>query len=155
MASPFRPSTANASRPSFAKPAEVLGLIAYPLASGVSSVLATESGIVRTSQAPTAQSRRAWLTQMWVSPVNLFAKLGESKDIGLDVSAVTEADRQTLIRFGVDRYVKRHGLFGTPEECAARARTIRAAGVDEVAHLLDFGVPFDTVLDHMSYLDQF
>jgi hypothetical protein len=47
------------------------------------------------------------------------------------------------------------GLFGTPEECAARARTIRAAGVDEVAHLLDFGVPFDTVLDHMSYLDQF
>src|SRR5258705_8746467 len=55
MASPFRPSTANASRPSFAEPAEVLVLIAYPLASGVPSVLATESGIVRKSQAPTAQ----------------------------------------------------------------------------------------------------
>src|SRR5258706_11748770 len=55
MASPFRPSTANTSRPSFAKPVDVLVLIAYPLASGVPSVLATESGIVRKSQAPTAQ----------------------------------------------------------------------------------------------------
>jgi hypothetical protein len=28
-------------------------------------------------------------------------------------------------------------------------------GVDEVAHLLDFGVPFDTVLAQLEYLDKF
>jgi natural product biosynthesis luciferase-like monooxygenase protein len=87
--------------------------------------------------------------------MNLFAKLGQSQDIGFDVEKVTAADRQTLLRFGVERYIKRHGLFGTPAECAERALAMREAGVDEIAHLLDFGVDYGRVLDHLTYLDQF
>ena len=87
--------------------------------------------------------------------LGLFTKLTETQDIGLDINAVTEADRRALVRLGVDRYFKRHGLFGTPEQCAERARDIRSAGVNEMAHLLDFGVPFETVLQHLEDLDRF
>lgn len=71
-----------------------------------------------------------------------------------DLTGVTEADGRTPSG-SVDRYVQRHGLFGSPEGSAVRAEAIRAAGVDEIAHLLDFGVPFPRVPDHLEHLDRF
>jgi hypothetical protein len=95
------------------------------------------------------------LSEYLMRHMNLFSKLSQSQDIGLDVSAVTEAEPRTLLRVGVERYIKRHGLFATPEECAERALAIKEAGVDEIAHRLDFGVAYDRMLEHLEYIDRF
>jgi hypothetical protein len=36
--------------------------------------------------------------------------------------------------------------MGTPESCSRRLEEFEVAGVDEVACLIDFGIPFDDVL---------
>jgi alkanesulfonate monooxygenase SsuD/methylene tetrahydromethanopterin reductase-like flavin-dependent oxidoreductase (luciferase family) len=46
------------------------------------------------------------------------------------------------------------GLFGTPERCLAQLARLRAIDVDEIACLIDFGVPADEVLASLPLLDQ-
>ena len=53
-----------------------------------------------------------------------------------------------------ERYYETSGLFGTPAACARMAERCRDAGVDEIACLLDFGVPTEQVLASLPYLNQ-
>jgi natural product biosynthesis luciferase-like monooxygenase protein len=43
-------------------------------------------------------------------------------------------------------YLESRSLMGTPESCSRRLEEFEVAGVDEVACLIDFGIPFDDVL---------
>jgi hypothetical protein len=51
-------------------------------------------------------------------------------------------------------YYASSGLFGTVGQADAVVRSARAAGVDELACLIDFGVPEDQTLAGLEYLDQ-
>jgi natural product biosynthesis luciferase-like monooxygenase protein len=77
--------------------------------------------------------------------VDMDAKLHE----GLELS---EADREFLARRAAARFLGETSLIGTAETCAARARRFHAAGVDELACLIDFGVPFDEVMASLERL---
>jgi natural product biosynthesis luciferase-like monooxygenase protein len=57
------------------------------------------------------------------------------------VSAAADDDRAALVEHAVARYIKGASLIGTPEVCSKTAEEIFAAGVDEIACLIDFGVP--------------
>ena len=70
------------------------------------------------------------------------------------LEALSPADMETLLSFAFDRYYETSGLFGTPESCMAMVEQVRAAGVDEIACLIDFGVAADTVLAHLPYLNE-
>lgn len=67
---------------------------------------------------------------------------------------LSQTDMDMLLAYVFDRYYEFSGLFGTPESCMAMVECVRAAGVDEIACLIDFGVPAEAVLAHLPYLDQ-
>jgi len=88
------------------------------------------------------------------SHIELFAKLARSNDLKIDLNLVTEADKQTLAAMAFERYFSTHGLFGTPQTALPTVQRFSAAGVTEIACLVDFGVPADRVLAGLTHLDQ-
>jgi natural product biosynthesis luciferase-like monooxygenase protein/amino acid adenylation domain-containing protein len=75
---------------------------------------------------------------------------------GIDVRPedLSEADLDALLRHGLERYLRDGGLFGSPDSCAAMVDRVRELGVDEVAALIDFGVPVDAALRGVELLGQ-
>ena len=61
--------------------------------------------------------------------------------------------RERLIDLAVDRYLTTAGLIGSIDSAIATVERFRAAGVDELACLLDFGVPADDVISSLKHLD--
>lgn len=55
---------------------------------------------------------------------------------------------------GFERYFRTAGLFGTPESCAPLVRALQAAGADELACLVDFGVDSANVLAGLPRLNE-
>ena len=62
------------------------------------------------------------------------------------------ADFEALLDFSFERYYRTSGLFGTPETCVAIVDRLRAMQIDEIACLVDFGVPTDQVLQSLPHL---
>ncbi|MGE0221884.1 MAG: MupA/Atu3671 family FMN-dependent luciferase-like monooxygenase [Acetobacteraceae bacterium] len=67
--------------------------------------------------------------------------------------AMTEAQRDGIVRYAFERYTRSAALFGSPEECRPMLDRAAAAGVDEIACLIDFGVDESLVLDSLQHLD--
>jgi natural product biosynthesis luciferase-like monooxygenase protein len=74
------------------------------------------------------------------SSIDLWGR--ESASLG----GLDTARREEVVHLAFERYFCTAGLFGTPEDCAERVRAIQAAGVDEIACLVDFGVPRSRLL---------
>jgi natural product biosynthesis luciferase-like monooxygenase protein len=72
----------------------------------------------------------------------------------LDLEALSPDEREGVLDYGFERYYETSGLFGTPESCLARIDQLAAVGVDEIACLIDFGVPTDETLEHLEHLDR-
>jgi len=51
-------------------------------------------------------------------------------------------------------YFDTNTLMGTPAKCSRVIEQLLAAGVDEVACLVDFGVDADAVLGNLQYLNE-
>ena len=67
--------------------------------------------------------------------------------------AMTETQRGQLIDYAFLRYTKSAALFGSPTECRGMLDRAAAAGVDEIACLIDFGVEEGLVLEALEHLD--
>jgi natural product biosynthesis luciferase-like monooxygenase protein len=67
-------------------------------------------------------------------------------------AALGEEERRRLAEFSFERYCREASLIGTPDSCVAMIRACRAAGVDEVACLIDFGAPRADVLASLPHL---
>ncbi|MBM4062238.1 MAG: LLM class flavin-dependent oxidoreductase, partial [Planctomycetes bacterium] len=65
---------------------------------------------------------------------------------------LTPADLDALLEFSFERYYRQSGLFGTPESCLPIVDRLRGMQVDEIACLVDFGVPTDLVLQSLPRL---
>ncbi|MFI0942889.1 MupA/Atu3671 family FMN-dependent luciferase-like monooxygenase [Streptomyces sp. NPDC021020] len=66
----------------------------------------------------------------------------------------TPDDVEALLDVGFAHYYDGGALIGTVDECVAMAGRITAAGVDELACLIDFGVPTAEVLASLPLLDE-
>ena len=82
--------------------------------------------------------------------VSLFAAVAPK---GLDLSTLSPAELEELSERAFERYFETSGLFGTPESCVAIVDRLHRTGVTEIACLIDFGIPTDTVLASLPYLD--
>lgn len=65
-----------------------------------------------------------------------------------------EADKDALMAAAFENYFHARTLMGTPGKCARLIERLAAAGVDELACLIDFGVDTDSVLESLSYLNE-
>jgi natural product biosynthesis luciferase-like monooxygenase protein len=63
-------------------------------------------------------------------------------------------DRASLARYAFERYFRTAAMFGSVDRCADFVEKLAATGVDEVASLIDFGLPGPTVLAALPHLDQ-
>jgi acyl carrier protein len=65
---------------------------------------------------------------------------------------LSPADFEALLDFSFERYYRQSGLFGTPASCVAIVDRLRGMGIDEIACLIDFGVPTDLVMQSLPHL---
>jgi oxalate---CoA ligase len=84
----------------------------------------------------------------------IFLRLKESQAQGLALEfGMAPGDTDFLVSEGIERVLGPRGLIGTPEVCAEKIRALRAIGVDEIACLVDFGVPLDATMASLERLD--
>ncbi|MFF1295131.1 MULTISPECIES: MupA/Atu3671 family FMN-dependent luciferase-like monooxygenase [unclassified Streptomyces] len=71
-----------------------------------------------------------------------------------DVATASEDDLDYLFRRAYDRYCDERALIGTPDTCAPLVETLHEAGVDEIAALVDFGMPAERMRAGLAHLDE-
>ncbi|MBO8193532.1 amino acid adenylation domain-containing protein, partial [Streptomyces oryzae] len=69
-----------------------------------------------------------------------------------DVAHADEKDLDLLFRRAYDRYCDGRALIGSPQSVAPMIDELRRAGVDEIASLVDFGMPADRMRDGLEVL---
>ncbi|HEX6075088.1 MAG TPA: MupA/Atu3671 family FMN-dependent luciferase-like monooxygenase [Micromonosporaceae bacterium] len=94
------------------------------------------------------------LLRYFRSSVDIVRGFTASQGIDVRPEDLSEADLDALLRHGLERYLHDGGLFGTPDSCTAMVDRVRELGVDEVAALIDFGVPVDAALRGVELLGQ-
>jgi natural product biosynthesis luciferase-like monooxygenase protein/amino acid adenylation domain-containing protein len=79
---------------------------------------------------------------------------GLAKDRGQDLrdASFTAADMEALLDHAFHRYFDTSALLGTPDTCVAMLERVKALDVDEIACLVDFGVPERDVLGMLPML---
>lgn len=58
-----------------------------------------------------------------------------------------------LLEFAFERYYRKTALMGSIESAAAMVGAVAKAGADEIACLIDFGLPMKTIMQGMEHLD--
>ncbi len=76
---------------------------------------------------------------------------GESLD-QVFAGGLSADETDALLDHAFERYYETSGLFGTPESCAAIVRRLKELDVDELACLIDFGVPSAQASAHLEHL---
>jgi natural product biosynthesis luciferase-like monooxygenase protein len=71
---------------------------------------------------------------------------GGAQNIDSLFATMSPEDLDALLDYSFSRYFETGGLFGTPDSVAPMIDSLNAIGVDEIACLIDFGVPSDQVL---------
>lgn len=63
-----------------------------------------------------------------------------------------QEEANTLLADAFERYWSSASLIGTVESCAERLSQLHAAGIDDVACLIDFGIDHNAVMGGMKHL---
>ena len=77
---------------------------------------------------------------------------GVAQPMDIDLQSLAADELDAILEFAFLRYFEDSGLFGTVEDALRRVDQVAAIGVDEVACLIDFGVPSDLVLERLAPL---
>ena len=77
---------------------------------------------------------------------------GVTQPMALDLRTLEPEEMDAILDFAFERYFEDSGLFGTRDDALARAAQVKAVGVDEIACLIDFGLPTATVLERLHPL---
>lgn len=78
---------------------------------------------------------------------------GQSADaLDVDLESLSDEELDAILEHAFDRYFSTSGLFGTPESCMPMIDRLKGIGVDEIACLIDYGVPTESVLDSLPHL---
>ncbi|MBM3779913.1 MAG: LLM class flavin-dependent oxidoreductase, partial [Acidimicrobiia bacterium] len=84
----------------------------------------------------------------------LLAGLAQARKQEVDLDALSTREFDEFVEFLYERFHSTRALIGTPETCRPLVDALQAAGINEIACLLDFGPPTDEVLAHLPFLDQ-
>jgi natural product biosynthesis luciferase-like monooxygenase protein len=87
----------------------------------------------------------------WAFPAFKRPK-GVTKPVELDLRTLDDEEMDAILEFAFLRYFDDSGLFGTVEQAIARVDQLSGIGVDEIACLIDYGVPAATVMEGLKPL---
>jgi amino acid adenylation domain-containing protein/natural product biosynthesis luciferase-like monooxygenase protein len=100
-----------------------------------------------------AEAREPLLRRLRSSAA-LFGEVATSLGARTDLDAAHSDDREYVFGWAYDRYCDERALIGSPDSCASLVEAIRAAGADEIAAMIDFGVSGEEVRAELHLLDQ-
>lgn len=86
------------------------------------------------------------------SSLDLLIGLAKGAGLEVDPKHITQQNVDALVAHAFNRYYETCGLFGTPDTCLQMIDKLEAAGIDEIACLIDFGVDIDSVMGSLDYL---
>ncbi|MGH8793722.1 MAG: MupA/Atu3671 family FMN-dependent luciferase-like monooxygenase, partial [Stackebrandtia sp.] len=84
---------------------------------------------------------------------SLFGRVINSLGFEVDPDNAEADDLTYLFERAYHRFCAGRTLVGSPESCAPMAAAVRDAGVDEIAALVDFGVPSDLLLAGLGQVE--
>jgi natural product biosynthesis luciferase-like monooxygenase protein len=87
------------------------------------------------------------------SCVDVSFGAGIGSGISVDPTLFSAPWIDSFLGTAFDRYCQSCALFGSPESCSGLLDRLEAAGVNEIACLIDFGVEEDMVLSSLPYLE--
>lgn len=90
----------------------------------------------------------------WMFPAFKRPSASAPGQSSFDAHAFSDEDMDALLDHAFDRYFETAGLFGSPERALSMVEALKGIGVNEVACLIDFGVPTDEVLASLPHLDR-
>lgn len=79
---------------------------------------------------------------------------GVAQPMDIDLQSLAPDEMDAILEFAFLRYFEDSGLFGTVEDALERLAEVGAIGVDEIACLIDFGLPDETVLGRLPLLSE-
>ena len=82
------------------------------------------------------------------------AATGKSPFEVFDEEELTPEDVDALLNFAFERYFESSGLFGTPRSALQMVNRLKEIDVDDIACLIDFGVPSSLALKHLHHLNE-
>ena len=82
------------------------------------------------------------------SSVDLW-RVGESR-----LEHLSPRRRADMLEYAFERYYQKTALMGTAASCAAMIESVRDAGVDEIACLIDFGADPAAIVRGLHHLDE-
>ncbi len=90
----------------------------------------------------------------WTFPA--FKRPGgtEAKPEDIDIKHLTDEEVDTILDFAFERYYETSGLFGTLEHGLQMIDRCKAADIDEIACLLDYGVETDKIMQSLPLLKE-
>jgi natural product biosynthesis luciferase-like monooxygenase protein len=77
---------------------------------------------------------------------------GVANPMEIDLGSLEPDELEAILDFAFLRYFEDSGLFGTVEDCVARVEEVKAIDVDEIACLIDYGIPAAQVLEGLKPL---
>ena len=87
------------------------------------------------------------------SSLDLLIGLAKGAGLEIDPKHITDENADALVTHAFNRYYETCGLFGTLDTCLQMIDKLKAAGIDEIACLIDFGVDIDSVMESLDYLN--
>ncbi|MCB9630379.1 MAG: LLM class flavin-dependent oxidoreductase [Sandaracinaceae bacterium] len=89
----------------------------------------------------------------WAFPA-FKAAADETKSFADNFEQLSAEDTEALLDHSFERYYETSALFGTPASARVMVEACRAAGVDELGCLIDFGIDSATVMQHLPMLNK-
>ncbi|MGR3742650.1 MAG: LLM class flavin-dependent oxidoreductase [Pseudooceanicola nanhaiensis] len=83
---------------------------------------------------------------------HLLESLARSMKMDVKLSDFSQDDLDTLLQFGVEGFMNGRSLIGNAESCQPFVDDLAAAGVDEVACLIDFVQDYDLVMSGLPHI---
>ncbi len=88
------------------------------------------------------------------SSLSLFGQVTNSLGMNIDLEHTPEEDLQYLLRRAFENYCDARALIGTVDSAQAVARRLVAAGANEIACFVDFGVSLPQVRRSLPQMDE-
>ena len=86
--------------------------------------------------------------------LGLLKQLAFSQGQSMDVGSLPRTELDEMLHWLFDKFVGGRSLLGTVESCQQTCRDLAAAGVNEIACLLDFGPDVDAILRNLRHLSE-